>query len=145
LPTLARSKLVDVTCNRTLFSECRKYFATVLAYHRDIHWQIYEYQPSLSHACVHRRYSSRPVAFPLRRPSPTHATKCHSLKKETRDRCGSFLVSTAVLIKFLRHYESARLMLVNACQRMKGVPVRLCYRARNVNERMVFLTHLVSL
>lgn len=33
----------------------------------------------------------------------------------------------------------ARLTPVNACQRMKGVPVHLCYRARDVNERMAFL------
>lgn len=30
-------------------------------------------------------------------------------------------------------------MLVNACQRMKGVPVHLCYRTRDINERMAFL------
>jgi len=67
-------------------------------------------------------------------PAATHATKCHSLRKKRRDRCGSRFSRGPY--KVLTVPGKRALALRRApVKRMKGVPVRASALA---NERMPF-------
>lgn len=137
--SLASSEIVDV-CNRVIgryfCAACRKYCDACAVEMSD----EFTYISPLPHTRL-----CPPTIFTSSRGSSSSAPAAHprhemslSEKKHvidvTRFSHGPYKVLTATT------KARARLTPVNACQRMKGVPVHLCYRARDVNERMAFLT-----